>query len=503
MPNFLPVFRSPKLSIPAFPREVRAAWVATVSNIDWPSSKTLTVTQQKNEILNILTVASELKLNALWVQVRPQCDALYPSSLEPWSPYLTGTMGKAPNPLYDPLAFWIEEAHKRGIEIHAWFNPYRALVNKDSAVSSNHISVTHPEITKVYGSYKWLDPGEPLTQSHTRSVIMDVVNRYDVDGVVYDDYFYPYPISGTPFPDSGSYALYGGGLSLENWRRKNVDDFVLSTYNAIKAAKPWVRYGIGPFGIWKPGNPPGVTGLSAYDSLYADSRKWIQLGWVDYLSPQLYWTIDSSGQPYEALLVWWTQQNLLGRHILPSNFTSKLDGTSSGWPAQEIQDQIDVTRSVAGAVGNCHFSMRAFTQNRQNITTLLKQNQYSTVALPPAATWLDSVPPMSPNVNYSFSKATALHTISWSPVGSEEPRWYAAAVLIGDAWSFSVYPVTTTSFTVPLKNSGKALRAFGIASVDRCGNMSPWTTRVLDPSALTGGPIRDGEAYPSLPVARP
>jgi uncharacterized lipoprotein YddW (UPF0748 family) len=298
-------------------REFRAAWVATVANIDWPSRKGLTTAEQKAELLAIVERAAQLKLNAIVFQVRPACDALYASEIEPWSEFLTGTMGKAPEPYYDPLAYVIDEAHKRGIELHAWFNPYRAgHPSAKSPVSARHVTRTHPELVRHYGKQLWLDPGEKEVQEYSLSVVMDVVRRYDVDGVHFDDYFYPYKEidrSGNEmeFPDEASWKRFGAGGKLErdDWRRENVNAFVEKVYASIKATKPWVKFGISPFGIWKPENPPQIKGFDAYSKLYADSRKWLMKGWVDYFAPQLYWSIASEEQSFPVLLKWWSQQN--------------------------------------------------------------------------------------------------------------------------------------------------------------------------------------------------
>ncbi|MGH7979919.1 MAG: glycoside hydrolase family 10 protein, partial [Limisphaerales bacterium] len=283
---------------PAPPREFRGAWIATVGNKDWPSAPGLTVARQKAELISLLDTAARLKLNAVVFQVRPDCDAMYASAIEPWSEYLTGVQGRAPHPYYDPLAFAIEEAHQRGLELHAWFNPFRARGSVLSPPAPNFIGRTHPGWVRKYGDGLWLDPGNPDVRHYVIGVIMDVVRRYDVDGIQFDDYFYPYPVSsdrGTqiPFPDETTWRAFGErtGLSRENWRRQNIDQFIESVYRNIKAAKPWVKFGVSPFGIWQPGYPPQVRGFNPYAELYADSRLWLASGWVDYFSPQLYWPI--------------------------------------------------------------------------------------------------------------------------------------------------------------------------------------------------------------------
>ncbi|MBZ8178514.1 glycoside hydrolase family 10 protein [Oscillatoria salina] len=383
-------------------REFRGVWVATVINIDWPSKAGLTSQQQQAELIEILDRAAELNLNAVVFQVRPAADALYDSPYEPWSESLTGEMGKAPTPYYDPLAFAVEEAHKRGLELHAWFNPYRAYHEKaTSPISANHISQTRPHLVKEHGKYLWLDPGEPEVQDYSIKVIMDVVRRYDIDGVHLDDYFYPYGAD-RYFPDEESWQKYlesGGTLTKDDWRRENNNMFVQRLYEGIKAVKPWVKFGISPFGIWRPGNPEQIKGLDAYQQLYADSRKWLANGWVDYFAPQLYWKIDQPEQSYPVLLSWWSEQNIQDRHLWVGNYTGRVSNTSElGWQAEEIIAQIEETRKELGATGNIHFSMKSLLENRGEITTKLANEVYANPALVPASPWLENRLPAQPIV---------------------------------------------------------------------------------------------------------
>ena len=297
----------------------RAAWVATVENVDWPSRPGLPSSQQQREIIQILDKAKAIGLNAIILQVRSSCDAIYPSPDEPWSFYLTGAQGGPPLPAYDPLEMWITEAHRRGIELHAWFNPFRAKGPSASyPFAATHITRTQPNLVKTYGASLWLDPGEPAARDWTLGVMMDVVRRYDIDGIHIDDYFYPYPqndAAGKPigFPDDASWNRYvqtGGRLSRGDWRRTNVNDLVYRIYTQTKLLKPWVKVGISPFGIWRPGNPPTVKGFDAYEGLYADSRWWLEQGWCDYFSPQIYWRLnDPPKPPFADLLKWWVEQN--------------------------------------------------------------------------------------------------------------------------------------------------------------------------------------------------
>jgi len=298
-------YRSTSVTPPPPAREFRGAWIATVANIDWPSKPGLGVAEQKAELIALLDRAAQLKLNAIIFQVRPACDAMYVSPLEPWSEYLTGAMGRAPQPFYDPLAFAIGEAHRRGLELHAWFNPFRALHPRArSPVAPNHISRTHPGWVRKYGDQLWLDPGEPAARDYVLSVVMDVVRRYDVDGVQFDDYFYPDPEKDTAgrelvFPDDATwrkFGLPGGFLSRDDWRRANVNQFIQRVYQSIKAVKPRVKFGVSPKGIWRPGYPQQIRGMDAYAKIYADSRKWLANGWLDYFSPELYWPIEPKEQ---------------------------------------------------------------------------------------------------------------------------------------------------------------------------------------------------------------
>lgn len=333
--------------VPEILREFRAVWVASVDNIDWPSEPGLPVARQKAELRALMDRAALLNMNAIILQVRPSADALYRSPYEPWSEYLTGEQGKAPEPLYDPLEFAIKEAHRRGLELHAWFNPFRAYhYAAKSGFSSDHIKNTCPELVLDYGRYYWLDPGQKEARQYSINVIMDVVRRYDIDGVHLDDYFYPYAEldeegKAIPFPDSTSYARYVeeyGLMELGDWRRQNVNRFVEHLKKEIKKEKPDVRFGISPFGIWRPGYPEQIEGFDAYNHIYADSRKWLREGWIDYFTPQLYWPIEQISQSYPALLQWWHQQNYYQRHLWPGNYTSRVGKLSdNAWSSSEIE----------------------------------------------------------------------------------------------------------------------------------------------------------------------
>ncbi len=423
-PRLSPAAYRPTSIVPPKPaREMRAAWIATVSNIDWPSTNNLSTAQQKAELLAIMDRACRLKLNSLIFQVRPACDALYPSELEPWSEYLTGTMGQAPRPFYDPLRFAVEEAHKRGLELHAWFNPYRARhAAAKSPISSGHISKTRPQLVRQYGKSLWLDPGDPQVQDYSIAVIMDVVQRYDIDGVHLDDYFYPYKEkngSGVEldFPENSTWQRYGAGrgLSREDWRRENVNEFIRRLYRSIKAAKPWVKFGISPFGIWRPGNPPEVEGYDAYANLYADSRKWLANGWLDYFAPQLYWAIDAPQQSFPVLLKWWAAQNTKDRLLVAGMDSTK---TMRRWPPEEIVRQIQLARKQPGVDGHIHWNAKTLMQNSA-LDNSLERQVYGEAALVPRMGWLAGKAPAKPSVTI---KKGGSFEATWKP-GSQDSVW--------------------------------------------------------------------------------
>ncbi len=333
-------------------RELRGVWVASVTNLDWPSRKDLTADQQKQELIAILDRVSALHLNAVFLQVRPMADALYPSQLEPWSEFLTGTIGQDPG--YDPLAFAVAEAHARGIELHAWFNPFRG--NATTTLRS------YP-----YGRFVWMDPGDPDVQKRALDVVADVARRYDIDGVHMDDYFYPYPENNLEFPDDATYRQYGAGMSKDDWRRDNINRFVQNLYTSVKSIKPNVEVGISPFGIWRPGYPRQIKGLDSYEAIYSDSRLWLRRGWVDYLAPQLYWPIEKREQSFPALLHWWTRQDRMGRGIVAGMSVNRVGRVG----ADEFARQIKLVREDDGAVGFILFSARTLMSNAGGVNDVL------------------------------------------------------------------------------------------------------------------------------------
>lgn len=477
--------RTSEEEIPHLQREFRGVWVATVNNIDWPSRRTLTTDQQQGELIRILDLAKQLNLNAIILQVRPQSDALYASAIEPWSEYLTGEMGKAPEPFYDPLEFAVQEAHKRGLELHAWFNPYRALdPSSTSPPAPNHISRTHPGWVKSYGPYLWLDPGKKEVQDYLLSIILDVVRRYDIDGVHFDDYFYPYPLADKsqqtlPFPDDESWRQYadsGVTLSRDDWRRRNVNELIRRVYRSIKEVKPFIKFGISPFGIWRPGHPAGITGRDTFNELYADSREWLREGWVDYLTPQLYWPIEDQEHSYTLLLDWWISQNIMGRHIWPGDAVSPICDHCPPLPVAEIVDQVNATRRRPGSTGNVHFSMKSFLQNRDHINQTFRFGPYAQPALVPALPWIDSTLPRQPSVALKRDEKTDEIVVRWEGEGTKQAFWWVLYIKDGATWRSLILPSSLNSYQVPRSSAGTGkISLIAVSAVDRLGNESPRT----------------------------
>lgn len=428
-------------------REFRGVWVATVWNIDWPSQRGLPVEQQQSELIKILDRIQLLNLNALVLQIRPAGDAFYASQLEPWSEMLTGTQGKAPEPFYDPLAFAIEQCHQRNIELHAWFNPYRARTFGEKTPNvSPHAVVTQPEYVYKYGTDLWMDPGAKVIQDLTYNVILDVVRRYDVDAIHLDDYFYPYPVPGQSFPDDKTYSKYqstGGKLTLADWRRNNVNQLIQRLSTGIKTVKPNVKFGISPFGINRPGQPSQIKGFDQYEQIYADPKKWLEEGWVDYLAPQLYWRIDPPAQSYPVLLKWWTENNPKRRHLYPGNWLNGLDGKD--WLDSEYEKQVEITRNLSSqlSLGNIFYNMKVFNENRLGIVDTFKTSIYGELALTPIMSWLDNAPPPLPisvrlkNGKLTWKATTSQAIRSWTLYQQNANTWKLVRIING-ATTFAV-----------------------------------------------------------------
>jgi uncharacterized lipoprotein YddW (UPF0748 family) len=475
-----PSFASADTVPPPVAREMRAVWIATVDNMDWPSRAGLSTDEQQRELIAIFDRMVELRMNAAILQVRPAADAFYASKIEPWSEYLTGTMGQAPDPYYDPLTFAVTEAHKRGLELHVWINPYRARYSRTRPASRTHISRAQPSRVRNYGPYVWMDPGDPEVRAQTRRVVLDLVRRYDIDAVHMDDYFYPYKEQrrgrDIPFPDLSTYRRYrkqGGQLSRDDWRRQNVNILVKELYEGVHKVKPTVRFGISPFGIWRPGYPESVRGLDQYTELYADARKWWNEGWVDYLVPQLYWAVDRPQQRYDLLLDWWSQQNSKGRHLWAGNYTSKVGFTnSSKFPVSEIVEQIRLTRANPGASGNVHFSAEVFMKNADDLNAVLKRDAYAAPALVPASTWLPRTALPEPLLTLRTDSLTGERWVDFRPGSKAEPWLWVVQTRGPSGWTTEILPSRFRGVLVAAKGVELPFE-IRVSGVDRLGNAGP------------------------------
>lgn len=459
---------------PAPAREFRGVWVATVNNIDWPSKRGLSTAEQKAELRALLDRAVALRLNVVLFQVRPACDALYASRLEPWSEYLCGQMGQAPKPFYDPLELAVTEAHQRGLELHAWFNPFRAHHSTaTSPISRSHVSKTRPGLVVSYGRQLWLDPGQREAQDHSLNVILDVVRRYDIDGVHLDDYFYPYPERGADkrnveFPDHASWQRYragGGRLARDDWRRANVDAFIRRLQEAVHAEKSWVRFSVSPFGIWRPGHPAQIKGFDAYAELYADSRQWLANGWVDFLVPQLYWSIKETEQSFPVLLKWWVQQNTARRHVWPGIAATRAG--NSNWGAEEILRQVRLSRDITNPSGHVFWNMSSLRGERAGLGQSLVRQAYQEPVLVPGCPWLVKSLPGAPVVSARNAGRDGVR-ITWRAASGPTPARWLIQKRIGGVWSWQVVAGRDSALT--LGPQAGVPDVIAVTGLDRAGN---------------------------------
>jgi|CXWL01.1.fsa_nt_gi uncharacterized lipoprotein YddW (UPF0748 family) len=467
--------------LPKIDREFRAVWVATVDNIDFPTKKDLTIDQQKAELIAILDLAKKIRLNAVIFQVRPMTDAVYASKLEPWSEFLTGQMGKPQE--FDPLTFLVAEAHKRGILVHAWFNPYRAYHPSAKTISDDHISKRRPELVRSYGKYLWLDPTEPEGRKHSVNVICDVVRRYDIDGVHFDDYFYPYPENDAAgkrieFPDDKRWqdaltaidpnrsqtANYA--TKRDDWRRANVDLFIQAVGREIKRIKPDIVYGVSPFGIWQPMPELGITGFNAYKELYADARKWLRDGTVDYLAPQLYWETARTAQSFPVLLDWWQKQNERHSFVWPGIAAYRI-GSTPTFNAAEIASQIEKTRGSSETSGAIFFSQKSLRNDLGGIQNVLREQVYKTDAVIPAFAWIKTDKIAAPLA--TIKRTSKFVRVNWRERGKRKAFWFVVYAKGKDGWSHSVLPASVHSISL---SADRKIQKVIVKSVDRLGNES-------------------------------
>ncbi len=469
-----------RVQLPEVPREFRAAWIATVANINWPSKRNLTTAQQKEEAIHLLDMLKNNNFNAVIFQVRPSSDALYDSPYEPWSYFLTGEIGKKPSPYYDPLEFWVEEAHKRGLELHVWLNPYRAHhTNGGEVTAQSMVHKASDYVVRLKNGMYWFDPADIRTQNHASRVVNDIVKRYDIDGVHFDDYFYPYASynGGADFPDSKTWNEYknkGGALTRGDWRRQHVNSFIERIYKEIKAEKPFVKFGLSPFGIWKPGYPQGISGSSQYDELYADAKLWLNKGWIDYFTPQLYWPINPPQQSFTNLLKWWESENTHGRHLWPGLNTVAVKASHR---PTEIINQIKETRAIVSkSPGVVHWSIAGLTKSPEMLSSLFN-GPYKEKSLVPRSPWLSANPLLAPTllITPEGGKVYA----KWLHQQPEQVRQFIVYAKYGDNWEWEIVDNNISSKEFPTSKQGKTLKGIAVKAVDRLGNESDYEAKMI------------------------
>ncbi|HUH25634.1 MAG TPA: family 10 glycosylhydrolase [Flavobacterium sp.] len=471
-----------KVELPEVNREFRGAWIATVANINWPSSRNLSTEQQKKEALRLLDLLKDTNFNAVIFQVRPSADALYESKYEPWSYFLSGETGKSPTPYYDPLAFWVEEAHKRGLELHVWLNPYRAHHLSGGSVHSESMVRKAPDhILRLKNGMYWFDPASKKTQDHVSNVVKDLVSRYDIDAVHFDDYFYPYASynGGADFPDNTSWNQYqksGGSLSRADWRRNHVNQFIERIYKEIKAEKSYVKFGISPFGIWKSGIPEGVVGSSQYDELYADAKLWLNKGWIDYFSPQLYWPTNAPRQNFEDLLEWWESENTMNRHLWPGLNTVEIKAFNK---SEEIVKQVKITHQVLNenSIGAVHWSIAGLTKNNEMVHAL-KNGPYKEQALIPKSPWMEAEQLAQPELQITKDNGEII--ANWNESLNTKAFQWVLYMRYGNNWTTEILPYDVRTKKLSPQKEGKPLQAVALKAIDRLGNESDYTAQKVE-----------------------
>ncbi|MEJ7780367.1 MAG: family 10 glycosylhydrolase [Daejeonella sp.] len=475
-------------------RELRGVWIATVRNIDWPAKGSTDPTAQQKELLEIFDSHQKTGINAIYLQVRPSADAFYSRGRELWSQFLTGKQGVVPNPQWDPLDFAITEAHKRGMELHAWLNPYRATNDLiDSNTSVNHIKHKHPEWFFNYGKQAYFNPGLPEVRNYIVQVMMDVVRNYDIDGIHFDDYFYPYPEK-VSLPDSATYAQYGKEFtSIHDWRRDNVDKFIKTMSDSVHAARKFLKFGVSPYGIWRnkadvPEGSETSGNITLYHSLYADARKWTKEGWLDYVNPQIYFPFYYKVAPFEKMMDWWAD-NGYGKHVYIGEAPFLAERTSEGWKDRsQLPNQVRYQRKNPNVHGSIYFSSKSVTGNMGGFRDSLRNDFYSRPALVPVMNWLDSVPPHGPKDLHRVS-GTGQSILNWnSPVTASD----------GDvAYGYIIYRFnkgskidlndpenilkinfnSNTTFIDETAESGKKY-TYVVTAIDRIKNESPRSNKI-------------------------
>lgn len=459
-------------------REFRGAWIQCVNNqFNGIGTQKMqqTLTYQLDEL-------QKTGINCIIFQVRPEGDALYPSRLEPWSRYLSGQQGVAPNPYWDPLQWMITECHRRGMELHAWINPYRAKTKGTPALTSPYYR-QHPDRFFEYDGLWIFDPGIPENRQYICHVACDIARRYDIDGLHIDDYFYPYPVAGKAIPDDASYKKYGGGMNRGDWRRKNVNDFMRDMHDSLQAVKPWVKFGVSPFGIYRNQrndvNGSATNGLQNYDDLYADVLEWIRQGWVDYNVPQIYWEIGHKAADYETLIKWWST-HAQGRPLIVGQDverTVKYSDTTNP-KTHQVYQKYNLQRRYAQ--GSCQWYAKAYVDNPNNYTTVLRQVYHKYPALQPAMSWMDSKAPGKPRKLAAVWTAHGYRLFWTAPKAKTEmdraTRYVVYRFAKGEKVNIEdpshiVCITPETSIALPYKD-GKTQYIYMVTALDRVQNES-------------------------------
>ena len=506
-------------------REFRAAWIATVTNLDWPGSNSQSSEVQQAGLITLIRNLHDLGINVIIFQVRTECDALYASPYEPWSYWLTGQQGRAPFPFYDPLEVATTEAHRLGMEIHAWFNPFRAeRVIGSYPLAANHPVAAHPEWAISIGTFRFLDPGKQAVREHNLTVISDVVRRYDLDGVHFDDYFYPYPpnemTASKPTNDALDNATFAsesrGIASKYNWRRDNVNLFFRQLHDSIQAIKPHVKLGVSPFGIWKNGVPAGIIGLDAYSTIYCDGMAWLNDGSVDYLTPQLYWRIGGN-QDYSKLMPWWADSARAdGRHLYPGHGAHNINALD--WSSSELPSQIQLDRQPNRAQGGVFFrANNGLLDNPKGFADSLRNDLYRTMALVPVMDWKDAVPPNQPlNLRFERIASTGPAGLVWDhPVAASDGetarryviyRFTDAVILPGelDDPTNIIGSTSETSFVPETPPAGSDYY-YAVTALDRNHNESSSTQTIsvtVPPAPVLASPSNGTGDLPTQVVLR-
>lgn len=416
-------------------REFRGVWIATLNAIDWPYDIHDTAEQQKEEFLRLLNYHKTRGINTVIVQVRSSADVIYPSNIEPWAKCISGEQGKAPSPFYDPLEFMIKETHKRGMEFHAWVNPFRAITNTEYVkVSSDHISKTHPEWVLKYHNLAILNPGIPEARDYILTVIEELISNYDIDALHFDDYFYPYPDHGEIRGDRATYRKYKvAGENIHDWRRSNINTFIEEVHELLLHKKPGLKFGISPYGVWRNDRmdmdgSPTKSGYTSYDHLFADVRLWLQNGWIDYVAPQVYQSTQHRKIPFKPLVNWWSQ-NTFGKHLYVGHATYRVQvSLERGWrDNNEVPTQMNFCRELDNVQGSIFYNSTSLLNNQGGIADSLMQ-VYQYPALPPLMPWVDATKPNAPSTPKITTSDDGI-LLEWeTPQEAKDgdlPRYYA------------------------------------------------------------------------------